>query len=151
MLLAANPELANVKTVYFLPMGGGLDHYMAIRLTEKQLFKVVTNPAQADAVFTDRIGEGLEDRLDELFPDDSKKPKDAEKDSNEWATQKPTRSASFSRGKGTIFLIDRKNRDVIWSIYSPSKSQRAPDVNKNATSITRKIQEQLQPPKPPKT
>jgi hypothetical protein len=142
-LAAANPQLADIKSVYFLPMGAGLDQYMAIRLTEKQLFRVVTDPNLADAIFTDRIGEGLEERLAELYPDPAKKDVD-DKDNNEWATQKP-RSASFSRGKGTIFLIDRKTRDVLWSLYSPSKTNRADDLNKNATTVTRKLEEAIRP------
>ncbi len=145
---AANPQLADVKAVYFLPMGAGLDQYMAIRLTEKQIFRVVTDPNLADAIFTDRIGEGLEERLLELYPDRvPKKPEesDKEKESNDWATQKPVRSASFSRGKGTIFLVDRKNGDILWSIYSPSKTNQPKDLHKNAASITRKIDEALHP------
>lgn len=145
---AANPQLADVKAVYFLPMGAGLDQYMAIRLTEKQLFRVVTDPNLADAVFTDRIGEGLEDRLAELYPDRApKKPEgeDGEKDKNDWATQKPVRSASFSRGKGTIFLVNRRNGDVLWSLYSPSKTNQPKDLHKNAASITNKLEEVVRP------
>ncbi len=149
VVAASNPNLANVKSVYFLPMGAGLDQYLAIRLTEKQLFRVVTDPSQADAIFTDRIGEGFEERLDELFPDESKKAKaapgsESNQDKNDWALQKP-RSVSFSRGKGTIFLVDRKTREVLWSLYSPSKTNRVPDLNSNATSIAKKIEESLKP------
>jgi len=146
---AANPQLADVKAVYFLPMGAGLDQYMAIRLTEKQLFRVVTDPKLADAVFTDRIGEGLEERLIELYPERApKKPEDegaTGKDKNDWATQKPVRSASFSRGKGTIFLVIRRNGDVLWSLYSPSKTNRPKDLHKNADSITHNLEEALKP------
>jgi hypothetical protein len=144
-----HPNLADVKAVYFLPMGAGLDQYLAIRMTEKQIFRVVTDPNLADAIFTDRIGEGLEDRLAELYPQDQPK-KDVEateKDANDWATQKPVRSASFSRGKGTIFLVDRKSRDVVWSLYAPPKSTRPEDLNRNASSIAKKIEEALRPPK----
>lgn len=149
VVAASNPNLANVKSVYFLPMGAGLDQYLAIRLTEKQLFRVVTDPNQADAIFTDRIGEGFEERLDALFPDESKKEKAAAaaEDSlykNDWALQKP-RSASFSRGKGTIFLVDRRTKEVLWSLYSPSKTNRVPDLNNNATAIAKKIEESLKP------
>jgi hypothetical protein len=145
---AANPHLTEVKAVYFLPMGAGLDQYMAIRLTEKQIFRVVTDPNLADAVFTDRIGEGLEERLLELYPDRApKKPdmEDDEKNKNDWASQKPVRSASFSRGKGTIFLVDRRNGDIIWSLYAPAKTNRPKDLHKNAASITNKLEEALKP------
>ncbi len=144
-LAASNPGLAEVKAVYLLPMGAGLDQYLAIRLTEKQLFRVVTDPNLADAIFTDRIGEGFEERLAQLYPDKTKQEedeKDKDKEKDNWS--KP-RSASFSRGKGTIFLIDRKTRDVLWSLYSPSKSNRVPDLNRNATDISKKIEEAVRP------
>ncbi len=144
-LAASNPQLAEIKAVYLLPMGGGLDQYLAIRLTENQLFRVVTDPNLADAVFTDRIGEGFEERLAELYPED--KPKNTEekkKDENDWANQK-VRSASFSRGKGTIFLVDRKTKDVLWSLYSPSKTNRVPDLNDNATKISKKLESAVRP------
>lgn len=144
-LAASNPQLANIKAVYLLPMGGGLDQYLAIRLTENQLFRVVTDPNLADAVFTDRIGESFEERLTELYPEDNpKKDDDKKSEENSWVNQK-VRSASFSRGKGTIFLIDRKSRDVLWSLYAPSKSARVPDLNSNATRISKKLEEAVRP------
>ena len=39
----------------------GLDQYLANRLTDDHIFQVVTDPKQADAVFTDRIGEAFRD------------------------------------------------------------------------------------------
>ena len=147
-LAASNPQLAQVKSVYLLPMGGGLDQYLAIRLTESQLFRVVTDPNLADAVITDRIGEAFEERLAELFPDPDKK-EEKEEDKNSWVNQK-VRSASFSRGKGTIFLVDRKTRDVLWSLYSPAKSLRVKDLNGNATVISKKLDEAVRPKTPVK-
>ena len=32
------------------------------------------------------------------------------------------RASSFSRGKGTLFLVERKSRNVVWSIYDQPKS-----------------------------
>jgi hypothetical protein len=66
---SANAQLANVHSVYLLPMGGGLDQHLANRITGAGLFQVVTDPKKADAVFTDRLGEGLETRLSELYPE----------------------------------------------------------------------------------
>ena len=48
-------------------------------------------------------------------------------------------STNLQRGKGTIFLVDRRTHTVLWSIYSPSKSTSAPDVNRNAESIAKKL------------
>ena len=61
-------DLTGVHTVYVLRMSRGLDQFLASRLTADHVFRVVTDPKQADAVFTDQIGEGFETKLDELFP-----------------------------------------------------------------------------------
>src|SRR5688500_13830221 len=67
---AANvhPDLMEVREVYLLPMSGGLDQYLANRLTREGRFEVVTDPKNADAVFTDRLGPAFEDKLKELYP-----------------------------------------------------------------------------------
>ncbi len=64
----AKPQLAQVRKVYLLPMPGGLDQFLANRLTSMGVFQVVTEPKDADAIFTDRIGEVFEERQAELFP-----------------------------------------------------------------------------------
>ena len=68
--LAAPPktELMQVHKVYLLPMSNGMEQYLANRLTGLGVFQVVTDPRKADAIFTDGIGAGLENRLAELFP-----------------------------------------------------------------------------------
>src|SRR5215467_5804839 len=64
---AASPDLSEVKTVYLLPMSGGLDQYLAVAITNGGVFKVVTDPQKAEAVFTDHIGVSLEQSLHELY------------------------------------------------------------------------------------
>ena len=39
-------------------MSHGLDQYLANRLTNEHVFQVVTDPKLADAVFSDRVGDG---------------------------------------------------------------------------------------------
>ncbi|HEY3739158.1 MAG TPA: hypothetical protein VGL53_04900 [Bryobacteraceae bacterium] len=146
---AAHAQLSQVHAVYLLPMGGGLDQYLATRLVEMHLFQVVTDPKRADAVFVDRIGEGLEDKLAELYPEEKKLDKEAEKEKekekdkkDEWLGSEGSirvGSTNLQRGKGTIFLIDRRNHTVIWSLYSPGKSGTSTDVNRNAESIAKKL------------
>jgi hypothetical protein len=65
---APNPQLAQVHKVYPLPMANGLDQYLASRLSAAGVFAVVADPTQADAVFTDRLGEAFESRLNNLVP-----------------------------------------------------------------------------------
>ena len=66
--LAATPELKQVKKVYFLQLTGGIDQYLAQHLITGNTIEVVTDPALADAIFSDRIGETLEQKLTELYP-----------------------------------------------------------------------------------
>ena len=152
-------QLKQVQSVYILPMGGGLDQYLATRMVEQHLLQVVTDPQRADAVLVDRIGEGLEEKLTELYPDEKKKAemeKDKKPGSDNNGTQKRVGSTNLQRGKGTIFLIDRRTHTVLWSIYSPSRSTRASDVHKNAEAIVKKLALALraatagsgEPPKP---
>ena len=68
-------ELSDVHTVYLLHMSKGLDQYLANRLTNDHVFRIVTDPKMADAVFTDQIGEGFQAKLTELYPPpESEKP-----------------------------------------------------------------------------
>ncbi len=127
----ASPELAGIKTVYMLPMSAGLDQYLAVRLTASNLFQVVTDPQKADAVFTDRIGASLEESMHELF---DLKPQDQDKSKNGDDGFKPT-MAPLSRGKGSIFLVSRTSRAIVWSIYALPKSQQAGDMNDLARYI----------------
>src|SRR5438270_355928 len=57
-------DLGGVKTVYLLPMANGLDQFLAIKLTTGVILQVVTDPQKADAVLTDHVGGGLEQKLE---------------------------------------------------------------------------------------
>src|SRR6266571_1402627 len=74
--LGAN--MPDVQAVYLLPMQGGLDQYLANRLSAGGVFRVVTDPKLADAVFTDQLGAGFEQKLVDLF---APPPEDNDKDS----------------------------------------------------------------------
>ena len=65
--ISAHAQVFGVKTVYLLPMAGGLDQYLALQLTSGGVLQVVTDPKKADAIFTDGIGARLEDSLSELY------------------------------------------------------------------------------------
>src|SRR5215831_13946619 len=67
-LAALGADLSQVRTVYILSMPGGLDMHIANRLTEARVLQVVTDPNKADAILTERIGQGFEDRMMELYP-----------------------------------------------------------------------------------
>jgi hypothetical protein len=148
---AVHPDLNQVKSVYLLPMSNGLDQYLATKLTEKGVFQVVTDPKKADAIFTDKIGEGFEQRLEELYPPppEPKPPEhatDAKADTNANAKppddlwNKPVQHVGgFSKGRGTLFLVDRHTRNVLWSTYQPVNGSEPDDVNHRADQITHRL------------
>lgn len=133
VLSLAAENLADVKTVYLLPMSGGLDQHLAVTLTTSKVVQVVTDPAKADAIFTDAIGVNFEDRLRELTASTTK----ADAKTDDYV--KPT-MAPLSRGKGDIFLVDRKSHVVLWSMYAAPKSSQSDDLNKLAEKIAAQVQ-----------
>jgi hypothetical protein len=142
---AASPELAAVKTVYLLPMSSGLDQYLAVHLTNGNALQVVTDPQKADAVFTDNIGSSLEQKLHELYPVAAKEDaKEEETGKNETKGDdfKPT-MAPLSRGKGSIFLVDRKSRAVLWSMYARPSNSQADVLNRLAQKIATQFEKSL--------
>ncbi len=122
-------DLVEFKTVYLLPMSNGLDQFLAIKLTSGSVMQVVTDPKKADAILTDHIGTAFEQKLDELF---GKKEKDED--------TARTGMQNASRGRGAIFLVDRKTRDVIWSAYERPKTTAPDDMNHTAEKIAQKLE-----------
>ena len=152
--LVCATDLTNVHTVYLLRMGRGLDQFLASRLTEDHIFQVVTDPKQADAVFTDQIGEGFEIKLEDLFPSPDAKPAPPPKEDKEGETNpllgdtvnklsNPASASSFGRARGTIFLVEAKSRRVIWSVFEPAKSGAPKDLDRTASDIVNRLKHQL--------
>lgn len=152
-------DLGTVHTVYLLPMSKGLDQYLANRLTNDGILQVVTDPAKADAVFTDRIGESFEQKMDELLPPPEppkpEKPAEEKKDDKKKATDargdvspmdepmnKLARAGSmnsFSKGKGTVFLVNAKTKQVLWSAYEPPRDTSAKQLDKTAGVLVTRL------------
>jgi hypothetical protein len=118
------------KTVYILPMAGGLDQYLAQWLTKDHVMQVVTDPKAAEVFMTDAVGQTFEQRLKQLIPPDAGKT--AGDDSrHEFRT---------GRAKGTVFIVDAKTRQVLWSDHQKapaSSSDRS--LNRSARRIVRRI------------
>jgi|SRR5579884_1579864 len=152
-----NPKLQQVHSVYILPMGSGMDQYLANKITRQALFQVVTDPQKADAILTDRIGEPFEQKLDELYPPPPKvvekpakstdetvktdKPKDSKAETDSGPFVHPP--SSFGRGRGTYFLVDRRSRTVIWSTYDLAPNSRADTLDKKADQIVGRLKKDL--------
>lgn len=133
LLIGANPELLKVKSVYLLPMSNGLDQYLANHLLKNGTYVVVTDPANADAVFTDALGPALERKLAELYPSEE------EEEGN--VDDQP--KSAFRRGRGMVFLVERKSRQVVWSAYELPRDSRPQSLDRSARKIADELKKHL--------
>jgi hypothetical protein len=151
---ADSSRLSQVHSVYLMPMGNGLDQYLANRVTEWGVFQVVTDASKADAVFSDRLGESMEKKLRELNPPPPEpvakpdKPaasdkKDDEKKEAEPKTENVRPQSSFARGKGNIFLIDRKSGNVVWSHFQKPRNAAPEELDRTARQIVQELKRDL--------
>lgn len=174
-IAAIHPDLPQIRNVYLLPMGQGLDQYIANHLTRTQMFQVVTDPAKADAVFTEMLGKDFEHRMEQLYPSPEKLKAEKERAEREKAErEKPDkdkgkatakdkapepaverredstfmRSSSFNRGRGNVFVVDIKTRRVLWSFHHRPKNSSPPEIDKAADEIVDQLGKDLKPPKP---
>jgi hypothetical protein len=130
-LLSYGADSSGVQTVYLLPMANGLDQYVANRLAASGVFHVTTDPKKADAIFTDKLGEAFEQRLDTLLLPPVEKPSKESKAEERAAP----RATAFTRSKGTVFLVDSATRAVLWSVYEPPKSTSPAELDRTAQRI----------------
>lgn len=148
LLQAADSRLLEIRHVYVLPMSGGLDQYLANRLTQNGRYVVVTDPERADALLTDSIGSGFEDKYKQLYPppptpeqkaEAAKKKTSGDDDKGVIgmlnASTGTSRTSSFSKGKGNVFLVDRASRAVLWSTYLRPRNTSAPELNRVADQV----------------
>ena len=167
-------ELAAGRTVFLMPMSRGLDQFVANQLTRAHLLQVVTDPAKADVIITDQVGVGFEDRLHELLPppptpetqESAKQKADkAEEKAKERGdvpssrdgilsmlgdpANKPETGGSMlaSRGRGNIFLVDVKTRQVLWSAFERPRNASPHELDHTAGRIVKRLKEDLNPPK----
>jgi len=130
--LSAGSDLQNVKKVYVFPMRSGMDQYLTSALAEAHVLQVVSDPKAADAVLTDKVGPAFEEAFDRLVLD--VKPKGADM----------AKRASFSSGRGTIFLVSR-SKQVIWSTYAPPKDNSAGQLERTARRTVGRLKKELSP------
>jgi len=154
--VALSAAQIEVQSVYLLPMAGGLDQYLANRLIAERVFAVVTDPAAAEAVFTDRLGPGFEERMADLFPKPAPE-SEAKPEGKEEAPGPPSIArgdvakggqpagfmSTFGRGKGTLFLVDVKTRRVLWSVFEPPRGTAARELDRAAGRIAERLKKDL--------
>lgn len=129
-------ELPEVHSVYLLPMGGGLDQFLASRLTQENVFQVVADPKAADALLTDRIGTTFEKQVEDLYAP----PKEKAPQSGKMGEPPPVRPFMSGVARGTIFLVDRTTKRILWSTVERAKSTRAQDLDRAADHIVDDLQ-----------
>jgi len=56
-------------------------------------------------------------------------------------------ASGFSRARGTVFLVDAKSRQVLWSTYAPPKDSAGKEMNRTATDIVSRLKRDLKPKK----
>jgi hypothetical protein len=134
------PELAEIKTVYLLPMTFAMDQFLAIRLTKGGVLQVVTDPKKADAILSDHIGTALEEKMNSLYGEQKAiddKDKDKDKDKNSFGGNP---MAGGTRSKGAVFLVDSKTRNVLWSDYVRPKNSQPDELNHVADKIAAQLE-----------
>jgi|SRR5580698_7178911 hypothetical protein len=129
---------AGARQVYLMPMAGGLDQYLAAQLTRDHVLQVVTDPKVADVIMTDRIGEAFEQKMAELFPPEPTGNKDDKKD-DKGGAGKTTNSFRSSAARGTIFLVDAKSRQVVWSDHEKPVQLTDSQLSREAERIVKKL------------
>jgi hypothetical protein len=140
-LSSARGEIFGVKTVYVLPMAGGLDQYLALQLSSGGILQVVTDPKKADAILTDGIGTRLEDSLTELYgaPVQTDKDKDKDKDKSSASNSARPGMRTLSSSRGLVFLVNRTSRDVLWSTFEQQKGTDPADMRNVAKKIVGRL------------
>lgn len=137
---AERPELAEIKTVYLLPMTYSLDQFLGVRLTKGGVLQVVTDPNLADAVVSDVIGASLESRLNTLYGEKKKADKEKGDDKTNSMPSFAGPAGGASRSKGAVFLIDRRTRSVVWSDYVRPKNADPTEMNRVADRIASQLE-----------
>ena len=136
--------IAEGTRVYILPMANGFDQYLANRLTNTGLLQVVADAKAGDLIFTDRLGPGFEMLLKELRPEPKPEAKpESEQKSGDTATPPARPTSSFGRGKGTLFLVDVKSRQLVWSAYEPPKDMTPAQLDRTAGRVVDRLRKDL--------
>ena len=52
------------------------------------------------------------------------------------------------RGRGTIFLVDVKSRQVFWSAFERPKNSSPHELDQTAERVVKLLKQDLAPPKP---
>lgn len=143
LALAGQPPVGPVGRVYVLPMGSGLDQYLANHLT-RHGYEVVTDPKLADTWITDRLGESFEQRVYELAPPPPPPPKEKGAKEEDGQLFVPFHAgvrpvSTFSRGRGNVYFVSVQERNVLWSTYLRPENTRPDTMDDVAAGIVKRL------------
>jgi len=131
----------------------------------------VTDPKLADAFFSDRVGEPLQAQIERVLakpkessqegkeakaadaPKGADGPKVSKADARNPANMfnpsnkldNPALNSTFGHGKGNIFLVDAKSREVVWSTFDLPKDSTGEQLDHTASDIVARLKKQLYP------
>lgn len=165
-LLARAVEIggSEVRTIYVMPMRHGLDQYIASHIAREHLCEVTSDPARADAIFTDGLGDSLQQQLEKLHHTPKpEEPKPAEtvqsdksaSDKDESDTKEkpaspktfrdpePPHASTFGKGKGTLFVVDSRSRVVLWSVYEKPVASNPHSLDGSAKRVVHQLKQDL--------
>jgi hypothetical protein len=131
-------QLKDVKSVYFYPMPGGFEQHLASQIVRNHVYQVVSDPKLADAIFTDNISDAFLYNLDHI--NTPAKPATLSGSVSSMTVNEAPHASSFSRGKGTLFLVDAKSKQVVWSIYKKPKNTLPATLDKTAKKVIQKLE-----------
>jgi len=134
---AVPARAADIRTVYVMPMPSGLDQHLADRITRGHLYQVVTDPRAADAFLTSRIGPVFEQSMAELLPPAAEEKETGKKDAGSGGNVHSALKSTTSRG--TIFLVEVKSRQVVWSDFEKTGDSSPQGLNREADRIVKKL------------
>lgn len=124
------------RTVYILEMSNSFDQHLASRLSSGRVFWVVLDPSSADAVLTDTIDAAFWKWMQKTYP------------AANGGTAAPTGAADpdappGASPRGTIFLVDPRERVVLWSTYQLAKNVSPPEMDRSANRIANQLKAAL--------
>jgi hypothetical protein len=113
----------------------------------------------ADAVLSEHVGASLQETLDTMLavpPPEKPEPKAGDKDDAKESKgplgslvepanklNNPSSSSTVGRSKGTVFLVETKSRQVVWSTYELPRDATSKELDRIASAIVSRLRKDL--------
>jgi len=145
---------SNSGPVYFWPMTSAFDQYLAQEASVGGLLNVTVDPKNASAVMTDRIDGKFLKGMDEIFPlpepeeekvenaEDAEEELSSDSIEGDFNLQRPA-NLPVGRPRGTLFLVDVKTRNVLWSTFLKEFDATPNKLQRQARTVIEKLKQEL--------